>query len=384
MSVTERKPRVVLLRGHHANVWDLRPWERLREEYAVEVLRTGSNVHQVDGLELDVVDVRSPRDVLPGGRLAGPAAYVMGERYLGLEGRLAGADIVHAAEIGTWFSAQAARLRARLGFRLVITVWETIAWREAYRWPRERAYRRHVLAAADRFLPTTERARDGLLLEGVGAERMEVCPPGIDLAHFAADAAADPPAGGPHRILSAGRLVWEKGHQDVLRAFAALRRGLAGPARDDVELLVVGDGPERARLERYAAELGVADRVEFRPTVPYDDMPALYASASALVLASLPSRGWEEQFGMVLVEAMAAGTPIVACASGAIPEVLGDGGTLVAAGDWLGLARALADGPLAGPPAARRPAGAGRLERFSAAAAAERYRAVYSDVLAAG
>ena len=74
-------------------------------------------------------------------RAAGAAAYAVGERYLGLRELLAGADVVHAAEIGTWFSAQAARLREALGFRLVLTVWETIAWRDTYRWPRERGYR---------------------------------------------------------------------------------------------------------------------------------------------------------------------------------------------------------------------------------------------------
>jgi glycosyltransferase involved in cell wall biosynthesis len=263
-----------------------------------------------------------------------------------------------------------------MGFALALTVWETIAWRSTYRWPRERGYRRRVLAAGDHFLPATERARDGLLLEGVAPERMTVCPPGIDLDHFAS-ASAQPRT--THRILSAGRLVWEKGHQDVLRAFAALRRVLAGTGHAEVELLVVGDGPERRRLQRYARELGIADSVEFRPTVPYEDMPALYASASALVLASLPTRGWEEQFGMVLIEALAARTPVIACSTGAIPEVLGDDGTLVAAGDWLGIAQALGDA-VAGAPAQRAEVDGARLERFSSAAAAERLRAIYGDL----
>jgi glycosyltransferase involved in cell wall biosynthesis len=361
------RPRVVVLRGHNVNVWDLRPFERLTGEYDISVPLTGSNVHRVEGLGLPIVPARTPRDSLPGGRAAGAAAYAVGERYLGLRELLEGADLVHAAEIGTWFSAQAAKLRDTLGFKLVLTVWETIAWRDAYRWPRERAYRRAVLPRADLCLAATERARDALLLEGVAPERIEVCPPGIDLERFGAVERAD-----EGFVLSAGRLVWEKGHQDVLRAVAALRQGIGVAPRPDLRLLIVGDGPEGKRLRAYADELGLADAVEFRATVPYDEMPALYAGASALVLASLPTKGWEEQFGMVLIEAMASGTPVVACASGAIPEVLDGAGTLVEPGDWRGLARVLAEGPRAG---------AADLARYSTEAAAERIGAAYARVL---
>ena len=152
-------PRVVLLRGHNANVWDARPWESLADAYDVELLVTGSNLHEVASSGVRIVTVRTPRDALPGGRAAGAAAYALGERYLGLEPKLAGATIVHAAEIGTWFSAQAAKLKPRLGFRLVVTVWETLPWRDAYRWPRERGYRRAVLPAADLFLAAAPAAR---------------------------------------------------------------------------------------------------------------------------------------------------------------------------------------------------------------------------------
>src|SRR6185312_14053654 len=144
-------------------------------------------------------------------------------------------------------------------------------------------------------------------------------------------------------------------------------------------------GPEEEKLKRYAEELGVASHVAFVPTIPYAQMPARYAAASCLVLASLPVRAWEEQFGMVLVEAMAAGTPIVACATGAIPEVLGDAGTLVGAGDWIGLARALAAGPLAGPaPAPRHAIAPERLAPYDARAAADRCRTIYRRLLATG
>jgi glycosyltransferase involved in cell wall biosynthesis len=379
-----RKPRVVLLRGHSANLWDLRPYERLVADYDISVLVTGSNLHRLDGLGLREVPTRSVRDWLPGRRVAGAVAYALGERYLGLRERLAGADVVHSAEIGTWFSAQAAQLRDELKFKLALTVWETLPWGTVYRWPRERRYRRAVLPAADMLLPATERARRCLELEGADPARIMIAPPGIELDRFAP---RQPPAQhhDGHLLLSVGRLVWEKGHQDVIRALGALTAGIGGASpRSDLRLLVVGDGPEAGRLRAHARELGVADRVEFRATVPYDEMRDIYSLASALVLASLPTKAWEEQFGMVLVEGMAAGVPIVAAASGAIPEVLAGQATLFEPGDWAGLAAALAAGPLTRPPAERRDYDPGLLRRYSGEECAARLRAAYGQLLADG
>jgi len=369
--------RVVVLRGRAANPWDLRPWRELGDPYEVAVLVPDTNDYDTSGLGLDRVPVRTASSRLPGGRAGALLTRAVGERYLDLEPRLRGADVVHAAELGYWFSWQAARLKPQLGFRLVLTVWETLPFRGAYRNPRTRRYVPEVLGATDLFLAATERARAALELEGAPPERIEVCPPGVVLEDFARARTPAPPADGSHLLLSPARLVWEKGHQDVIRALALLsRRG-----RADVRLLIAGDGPERARLERYAAELGVAERVEFRAAVPYDEMPALYASASCVVLGSLPTMHWEEQFGMVLAEAMAGHVPVLAAASGAIPEVVGDSATLFAAGDWMGLADALERGPLAEAPGARRTPEPDRLERFSSTSAAARLQAAYDRLL---
>jgi glycosyltransferase involved in cell wall biosynthesis len=368
--------RVVVLRGTAVNPWDLRPLELLGPGYDVSVLEPPNNGYDASSLAIRRVPVGTLGGRLPGGRAGALATRAAGERYLGLEEKLRGADVVHAAELGYWFSAQAARLKAQLGFRLALTVWETLPFADAYRNIRTRRYRRETLAAADLFLATTERARDALLLEGARGDRIRVAPPGIDVERFAGARVAAPPAGGGHLVLSIGRLVWEKGHQDVLRALALLReRG-----RDDVRALIVGIGPEEKRLRGVAVDLGLSDRVEFRGWVPNDELASVYASASCLVLASLPTPYWEEQFGMVLAEAMAAHVPVVAAASGAIPEVVGESGTLFGAGDFVGLASALAAGPLAGPPGARRAPEPARLERFSAPAAAARLRAAYDEL----
>jgi glycosyltransferase involved in cell wall biosynthesis len=366
--------RVVVLRGRQANPWDLRPWEELGPGYDVEALVPEGNLYDTNLLKLRRVPVRTLSDVLPGGRVGGLATRAVGERYLGLAKSLAGADVVHAAELGYWFSWQAARLRRRLGFKLVLTVWETLPFLDAYRNVRTRRYRRDVLRAADLFLPATERARRALALEGAPEDRMVVCPPGIDVERFAAarERAAD---GGPPLVLSVGRLVWEKGHQDLLRALALLRRD-----GSEARATIVGVGPEERRLRAVARDLGVDDAVEFRGSIPYDEMPAAFAGAACLVLASLPTPFWEEQFGMVLAEAMAAHLPVVAAASGAIPEVLAGYGTLFPPGDWEELARVLAAGPLRDGGARTAPEPA-VLERYSAAGAATRLRDAYGRLL---
>ena len=315
----------------------------------------------------------------------------IGDRYLAPERAFADADVVHAEELSYWFAAQAAACKPGLGYRLVLTVWETLPLLSTFRSRHARKHRELALEHVDLFLAATERARHGLVLEGVDPDRIQVANPGVDIDRFAA---AQPPATiDEHVLVSPGRLVWEKGHQDVIRALAAIERGLIpSPQEVTAKLLIVGAGPEQARLRAYADELGLADRVDFH-SVSYESMPSLYAGASALVLASLATGVglypgdvrrlfWEEQFGMVLAEGMAAGLPILASTSGAIPEVGGDSLKYFAPGDWLGLAELLVEGPLGRPPGERIIHPEELLQRYSAHAAADRLAAAY-DRLAA-
>ncbi|HET8673140.1 MAG TPA: glycosyltransferase, partial [Thermoleophilaceae bacterium] len=207
--------RVVIVRGHQATPWELRPWEELPgERFDVSVLVTKSNPYDLSGLRLRQLPVRTRRDRVPV-RAAAEALTLAGrERYVDLERHLEGSDIVHAEELSYWFAAEAARHRRRLGYRLVLTVWETIPMLDVYRNPHARRFRELTLAEADLFLAATERARDALLLEGVDAAKVRVCPPGIDLSRFAGDGGGRP-APAEHLVLSPARLVWEKGHQDV-------------------------------------------------------------------------------------------------------------------------------------------------------------------------
>jgi glycosyltransferase involved in cell wall biosynthesis len=387
-------PSILIVRGHLATPWELRPWLELPERYEVSYLLTRSNgFARPDGLQ--AVRVRALRDLLPGGPVGEVLTGVLGDRYMSADSAFASADIVHAAELCFWFAADASRRHQRDGFRLVQTVWETLPMLVAYRNRHARRFRERVLAETDLFLPTTERAALALELEGVPRDRMTVCPPGIDTTRFAT--AAGGPRPSEHIVVSPGRLVWEKGHQDVMRALALLHRGIVRTPAGEVvapRLLIIGSGREQKRLLAHAADLGLRDAVEIR-SVPYDEMPTVFASASAMVLASqatanayfhlfdVPHAFWEEQFGLVLAEAMAAGLPIVTTTSGAIPEVVaGAGVDLVAPGDWVAIAHALARGPLSRPPGERFAYPADVVARYSTTAAAQRLTDVYDRLLA--
>lgn len=129
-----------------------------------------------------------------------------------------------------------------------------------------------------------------------------------------------------------GRLFeWHKRHTDLLRAFRALC-----DRRDDLRLLIVGDGPDRAMLEALAAELGIAERVIFTGYQP--DARAYYTVMDIFALSSV-----QEAFGLVLVEAMFAGLPVVATRVGGVPHIVAESetGLLVPPGDQARLAETL-------------------------------------------
>jgi glycosyltransferase involved in cell wall biosynthesis len=117
--------------------------------------------------------------------------------------------------------------------------------------------------------------------------------------------------GRPFRLLAVGRLVRQKGFDTAITALARLGRN-----RASYSLTLAGEGPERARLERLADRLGVAPRVRFTGWVP--DTQELMDTHDLLIH---PAR-WEG-FGLVLLEAMGAGLPVVGSTAGAVPEVLG-------------------------------------------------------------
>jgi glycosyltransferase involved in cell wall biosynthesis len=139
------------------------------------------------------------------------------------------------------------------------------------------------------------------------------------------------------------RLVWKKGVDTVLEAYVLLRHAVEPP-----DLLIIGDGPERSRLEAMVAAFDLQDSVRFLGEVAPAQVGSYLAGCSMLILASR-----QEPFGNVVLEGMAAGRPVIATRVGGVPELLQheQNGLLVAKDDPAALAaavmRLLTDGDLA-------------------------------------
>jgi len=197
-------------------------------------------------------------------------------------------------------------------------------------------------------------ALKGPLIElGAPADKVTVLRNGVEIGLFRPpdDRAAARAALGITRptLLSVGGLIERKGHHLVIEALRTL------PGWD---LLIVGEGPERARLAAQIGRLGLRDRARLLGVRPHTELPALYGAVDALVLAS-SREGWAN----VLLESMACGTPVVATNIWGNPEVVqnGDAGLIVER-----TAEAIADGVrrlAAGPPT--RAATRAYAERFS-------------------
>lgn len=227
----------------------------------------------------------------------------------------------HAAVYGHWVFG-AAPLARVVNVRFDLTV--DIHYGTVRRKP---GMLRRVLERADYVLSNSRRNLETLQAEGFRLPRAEAI---YNIVAARNDPPSERPAG-VARIVAVGSLIPRKALDVLLRAGAIL-----AAADKRFEIVLAGSGPERAKLQSQAEDLGLADRVTFLGDVA--DVPRLLATAHVL---AHPSRN--EGLSNAILEAMAEGVPVVACPVGAAPEIIEDGrnGLLVPVGEPQAMAAAL-------------------------------------------
>ncbi|MCW5875891.1 MAG: glycosyltransferase [Anaerolineales bacterium] len=212
---------------------------------------------------------------------------------------------------------------------------------------------RRALAAADQVVAATPAEQADLQwLYEVRSSQIGVIPPGVDLQHFQPMEKAEARrrlgvAEDEALLLFVGRIEALKGIDTLIRAAHLLAAD--GPGSTHFRVLIVGGdveedlelmGSEMSRLRNLARELGVQDQIEFLGSRSQEELPAYYAAADVLVMPS-----YSESFGMVALEAMACGRPVVASRVGGLAYLVRDGvtGFHVQEGNSMELAGRLAE-----------------------------------------
>lgn len=333
-----------------------------RVSMVTSLSRPGLAAHEVmDGVEVW-------RTWMPARNTVGWAAF--GAASIPTMRRVAAdADILHAQDIASVLPAMAAR--SGRGVPIVTTYHtshflkraDSAFWRPVFR-----AFLRtadHNLAASAEIAGVGEGIAPGV--------RVEPLTNGVETSFFRrVEPALPPPEAGRRRVVVPRRLFQKNGVEYFVRALPLMAADV------DIEAVLVGDGPEREKLEALAGELGVSGRMRFLGARPHGEMPGILASAELAVFPSLM-----EATSVAALECMACQLPVAASDVGGLPEIVDEGvGALFRPADPADLARAVV-GLLRRPDlGALGTEGRRRVvERWSNARLAARHLEIYEDVI---
>lgn len=236
------------------------------------------------------------------------------------------ADILHAQTFAS--AVPGMRAKRKYGKPLVVTLHTSHFLRLARR-PLWAPILRRIIRSADWLLTASDELRD-VALGLYPHPRAEALTNGVDTTLFAPSPV---PVSGSRRprVIVPRRLFEKNGVEYFIRALPLVRREV------EVAAVVVGDGPERGRLEQLAAELGVADMVTFLGSRPNDEMPGLLAGSAVAVFPSLL-----EATSVAALEAMSCAVPVAASRVGGLPQIVDESvGALFEPADPAALADAL-------------------------------------------
>lgn len=328
--------KVAIVRGKFLNAYEMQFFEPLAKRFDMTAFGSLTSYH--DRFAFPVVKLPSPMD-LPDfpykmsllNRMFTDAHYLFG-----LENDLRGFDLVHTAETYFHYTQQALDAKKK-GYvkKVIATALETIPFNnEGIRG--RKAFKARARRELDHIIALTNKTKAALLLEGADPKKITVISHFIDTKRFTP---VKKESQKKLTIMFSGRLEWYKGVFDIAEAAQKL---IHDPALSNYLLtfLFVGDGSEKQKLLTLENQYSLS-RHFIHEQVSYDNMPGEYAKADIFVAPSKPTSTYEEQYCTTLLEAQAAGLPIVTTRSGGIPENIGDAGLLVEPGDVAGIAGAL-------------------------------------------
>jgi len=323
---------ILLLRASHANAFELQNYAPIAGKLGIKVITTN---HPLTDLPLEKIPLWSPTE-LPNftfrrqilNRLVGGEQWLLGLEHLVERYHVLKHDnkkeplILHTAETFTPYTHQAVLLRKKNKItKLVCTCWETIAHNNE-KFVRLRTWKEEAYQYVDIFHTPTQKAKQALIVEGVDPDKIVVIPYGVDLSRFHP---VKSPKNTRKVILTIARLEREKGMKDL---------EIVAKSLPQYDFRVIGRG----------SYIPASNNITVKQ-VDYKNIHREYQSADLFFLPSRTNITWEEQYGMVLVEAMVCGLPIITTNSGAIPEVVGTAGIILPEGDSKAMVEAI-DGAL--------------------------------------
>lgn len=337
------KPKIAIVRGKFLNAYEMQFYNPLASSY--EITGFGSLTSYHDTFMFPVKKLASPMDIpdfpyrLPILNRLFTDAHIL----WGLERNLQGFDLVHTAETYFHYTQQCLNAK-RKGYvkKVIATILENIPYNNEGILGRK-AYKARARNELDHMISLTQKTKVALLTEGADESKITVISHFIDTKRFAPSQSAQSRRFFPKKrdfvILFTGRLETYKGVYDILDALRILRndavlRGYTWWMK------FVGNGSELSSMIEVEKRLGLSDMVSHSSST-YEAMPQIYDSADIFLAPSSPTPTYDEQYCTALLEAQAAGLPIVTTKTGGIPENVASAAQLVNPSDPKSLAYAI-------------------------------------------
>jgi glycosyltransferase involved in cell wall biosynthesis len=315
--------KVAIIRGAFLNPFEIQNYYSLAKKYKLTCFSSKFPINSHIGLPLQklwsLTDIPIPYKYQIFNRLFKDAHYL-----LGLENKLRNFDIVHVAETYYHYTYQAIRAKQKgIVKKVISTVWEVIPFNNETL-PGRKNLKQIALKEIDHFIAVTTPAKKALLKEGVAESKISVIPMGVDIHRFKPGKVKRKKV---TNILYIGRLVKEKGIEDLLNAYQVLKTEFK-----NLKLTLIGSGPLKNKCQRSRAII---------KSIPYSQIHKEYQKADIFVLPTSGSSTWQEQFGMVAVEALATGLPIIISDTEVLREVCQGAALYFKPGDSLALTQKL-------------------------------------------